>query len=67
MSPVIVDFCSGGGHLGILIAYLFPKCIVKLVENKEESLDMAIKRITELKLKNVLLYKVKFSINHLKK
>jgi len=23
-SGVIVDFCSGGGHVGILFAYLFP-------------------------------------------
>ena len=54
----VVDFCSGGGHLGILIAYMFPDCIVKLVENKEESLNMAIKRIAKLQLKNCLLYKV---------
>ena len=26
---IIVDFCSGGGHLGLLLAYLLPK--VKLV------------------------------------
>ncbi len=57
-SKTIVDFCSGGGHLGILIAYMFPKCTVKLVENKEESLRMATKRIAQLKLTNCLLYKV---------
>ena len=27
-SYVIVDFCSGGGHLGILLAYLLPNCQV---------------------------------------
>ncbi len=54
----IVDFCSGGGHLGILIAYMYPKCTVKLVENKEESLRMATRRIAKLKLTNCLLYKV---------
>jgi hypothetical protein len=58
----IVDFCSGGGHLGIILAYLYPDCIVKLVENKEESLDMAIKRINKLELKNCFIYKVKFII-----
>lgn len=54
----LVDFCSGGGHLGILIAYMFPDCLVKLVENKEESLQVAIQRLTNLNLKNCLLYKV---------
>lgn len=48
---------KGGGHLGILLAYMFPDCLVKLVENKEESLKVAIQRITNLKLKNCLLYK----------
>lgn len=27
-SSVIVDFCSGAGHVGILLAYLFPHCKV---------------------------------------
>ncbi|KAG8040605.1 hypothetical protein G9C98_002601 [Cotesia typhae] len=36
---VIVDFCSGSGHLGILIAYLLPNCTIILLENKEESLN----------------------------
>ena len=31
---VIVDFCSGGGHLAILLAYLLPEATVYLVENK---------------------------------
>ena len=49
---VIVDFCSGGGHLAILLAYLFPDATVYLVENKEESLKRAIKRVEALELKN---------------
>lgn len=57
-SLTLVDFCSGGGHLGILLAYMFPDCLVKLVENKEESLHVAIQRINKLNLKNCLLYKV---------
>ena len=32
---IIVDFCSGGGHLGIVLAYLLPEVIVYLVENKQ--------------------------------
>jgi len=28
-SCVIVDFCSGGGHLGILLAYMLPHCKVR--------------------------------------
>ncbi len=27
----IVDFCSGGGHLGIVLAYLMPTATVYLV------------------------------------
>lgn len=49
----IVDFCSGSGHLGILIAYLLPRCTVILLENKEESLNRAKKRVQKLKLTNV--------------
>ncbi|XP_012535209.1 glutathione S-transferase C-terminal domain-containing protein homolog [Monomorium pharaonis] len=49
----IVDFCSGGGHLGILMAYLLPRCTVILLENKEESLNRAKERVRKLKLTNV--------------
>ena len=48
----IVDFCSGGGHLGILLAYLLPQSIIYLVENKPESLERAINRVQLLQLKN---------------
>ena len=48
----IVDFCSGGGHLGILLAYLLPQSIIYLVENKPESLERAINRVQQLQLKN---------------
>jgi hypothetical protein len=51
-SPVIVDFCSGGGHLGILVAHLIPNATVCLVENKEESLRRAIERVQLLELSN---------------
>lgn len=50
----IVDFCSGSGHLGILLAVLLPNCEVVLVENKERSLSRARERIFNLQLKNVV-------------
>ncbi|XP_026887545.2 glutathione S-transferase C-terminal domain-containing protein isoform X1 [Electrophorus electricus] len=49
----IVDFCSGGGHLGIVLAHTLPKCQVILVENKEESLARARERSSQLSLPNV--------------
>nr|CAI5843191.1 unnamed protein product [Callosobruchus analis] len=51
----IVDFCSGSGHVGILIAVLLPQCQVVLVENKEQSLSRARERIIELGLRNVTI------------
>lgn len=42
---VIVDFCSGAGHLGILIAHQLSECLVILLENKEESAMRAKERI----------------------
>ena len=34
---VIVDFCSGGdGFLGLLLAYLFPHCLVRLVDSSAQ-------------------------------
>ncbi|XP_071088238.1 glutathione S-transferase C-terminal domain-containing protein-like [Haliotis cracherodii] len=61
---VIVDFCSGGGHLGLALAYLLPECKVYLIENKEESLMKAINRIEALKLKNVILYQCNLDYFH---
>ncbi|XP_059082180.1 glutathione S-transferase C-terminal domain-containing protein homolog [Tigriopus californicus] len=51
--PIIVDFCSGGGHLGILLAFLLPRAQIYLVENKEESLRRAFERVDKLGLSNV--------------
>ncbi|KAL4229713.1 hypothetical protein ACF0H5_010101 [Mactra antiquata] len=53
---IIVDFCSGAGHLGIIIAHLLPDCQVYLIENKEESLVRAQERVKELQLNNVTCY-----------
>ncbi|CAG9762390.1 unnamed protein product [Ceutorhynchus assimilis] len=51
----IVDFCSGSGHLGILIALVLPKCEIILVENKERSLARARETITKLNLNNIII------------
>ncbi|XP_024430625.2 glutathione S-transferase C-terminal domain-containing protein [Desmodus rotundus] len=49
----IVDFCSGGGHVGIVLAHMLPLCKVTLIENKELSLIRAKKRSDELGLSNI--------------
>ncbi|KAK6642341.1 hypothetical protein RUM43_003842 [Polyplax serrata] len=51
---IIVDFCSGSGHLGLILAYVLPRCSVILLENKEQSLNRARDRATKLKLSNVI-------------
>lgn len=53
---LIVDFCSGSGHLGILVAMLLPKCTVILLENKEQSLLRARERVHKIGVKNILFY-----------
>ncbi|XP_061686355.1 glutathione S-transferase C-terminal domain-containing protein isoform X2 [Syngnathoides biaculeatus] len=49
----IVDFCSGTGHVGIVLSHALPQCQVILIENKEESLIRAHSRSTELGLENI--------------
>uniref|UniRef100_A0A023EZI3 Putative glutathione s-transferase c-terminal domain protein n=2 Tax=Triatoma infestans TaxID=30076 RepID=A0A023EZI3_TRIIF len=49
----LVDFCSGSGHLGIILAHCLPKCTVILLDNKEKSLDRARQRLKSLNLYNV--------------
>ncbi|XP_076004103.1 glutathione S-transferase C-terminal domain-containing protein [Genypterus blacodes] len=49
----IVDFCSGGGHVGIVLAHTLPDCQVILIENKEESLVRAKSRCDELGVANI--------------
>lgn len=51
----VVDFCSGSGHLGILLAFLLPECTIILVENKEMSLIRAKERVERMQLKNVVI------------
>lgn len=51
---VIVDFCTGTGHLGILLACALPDCHIILLDNKEESLVIRAKDwVNKLQLKNV--------------
>ena len=52
----IVDFCSGGGHLGLLVAHLLTGAGVHMVENKEESLARARTRGLDMGLDNVWFY-----------
>ncbi|XP_063852836.1 glutathione S-transferase C-terminal domain-containing protein homolog [Scylla paramamosain] len=49
----VVDFCAGGGHVGIPLAQCLPECRVLLVENKASSLQRARERVRELQLRNV--------------
>lgn len=55
-SCTVVDFCSGGGHVGIVLAYLLPDCRIVMIENKEESMHRARERVRLLGLRNVVLY-----------
>ncbi|XP_071951589.1 glutathione S-transferase C-terminal domain-containing protein-like [Antedon mediterranea] len=52
----VVDFCSGGGHLGIVLAAVLPDCHIILVESKEVSIIKGLNRVKELELKNVTFY-----------
>ncbi|CAN9510323.1 unnamed protein product [Ophioblennius macclurei] len=49
----VVDFCSGTGHVGIVLAHALPDCQVVLIENKEESLVRAQSRCVQLGLSNI--------------
>lgn len=60
----IVDFCSGAGHLGILLAYILPKCEIILLENKEESLIRAKRRVDALQLKNIEFFQCNLDYFH---
>lgn len=60
----IVDFCSGGGHVGVVLAYLLPECTVIMIENKEESMLRARKRTALLGLNNVTFYQCNMDYFH---
>jgi len=48
----LVDFCGGAGHVGLLVAWLFPKWKVLCVDVNKRSLEMGENRAKELKLTN---------------
>jgi hypothetical protein len=64
---VIVDFCSGTGHLGLLIANLLPNCRIIILENKEESIKRAKQKSKTLRLSNVSFYQCNLVSNFLKR
>ena len=55
-NDIIVDFCSGTGHLGILMAQLLPDCEIIILENKEESIERASKKVKIMNLKNIKFF-----------
>mmetsp|Transcript_30940 Transcript_30940/g.69711 ORF Transcript_30940/g.69711 Transcript_30940/m.69711 type:complete len:444 (-) Transcript_30940:1378-2709(-) len=48
----LVDFCGGGGHVGLLFAFLFPDMEVVCVDKKFRSLDFGMQRAQEVSLSN---------------
>lgn len=55
-NDIIVDFCSGTGHLGILMAQLLPRCKIIILENKEESIERASKKVKSMELTNIQFF-----------
>ena len=53
---VIVEFGAGGGHVGLVLAAVFPKCSVILLDRKRHSLARAQRRASEIGLTNVGTY-----------
>lgn len=52
-SRTIVDFCSGGGHVGIFIAAIFPQHSIILVEKNSRNCSIAKRRKSKANLTNV--------------
>lgn len=50
---IVVDFCSGSGHLSIPMAYEFPGCRFILVERNPIPVEIGKKRIKDAGLKNI--------------
>jgi len=53
---VVVDFCSGSGHLSIPMAYRFPECRFILVEKNPVPVEIGRKRIADSGIKNIEFY-----------
>lgn len=56
-SPVIHDLCAGSGHVGLLLAALFPHASVTLVDDGTIPLQLAADRIQQAGLTNVFISK----------
>lgn len=52
----IIDFCSGQGHLAIILAYKLPQCLIYVLDNKEESISRARQRVKRLNLNNIRFF-----------
>ncbi|KAJ8028284.1 Glutathione S-transferase C-terminal domain-containing protein [Holothuria leucospilota] len=52
----VVDFCSGGGHVGIVLAHLLPSCQIIMIEKNIEAIRRAHQRVKLLHLSNVILF-----------
>lgn len=52
---VVVDFCGGGGHLSLVVAYLFPNVTVYLVDRNSVSLAISRQRKKTLGLNNFII------------
>ena len=50
---VVVDFCSGSGHLSIPMAYRFPDCHFVLVERNHVPVEIGKKRVEDSGLRNI--------------
>lgn len=52
----IVDFCSGQGHLAIILAWKLPRCLIYVLDNREEPVRRARLRVERLKLTNIKFF-----------
>eukprot|EP00936_MAST-01D_sp_MAST-1D-sp1_P001792 g1792.t1 len=52
----IVEFGAGCGHVGLLLAHLYPKCTVTLVERKRLACDQATERAKASQIDNVTVF-----------
>ncbi len=51
-----VDFCGGCGHVGLVLAALYPSWVVHIIDAKPGALAVASKRAKEAGLKNVRIF-----------
>lgn len=61
--PLFLHCCSQG-HVGIILAYLLPKCPVIMIEINDESVRRALQRVNALQLTNASLYQSNIDYFH---